>query len=123
MCSTTKADLVRSIGADQVIDYTGEDFADGVQRYDPILDTAGNSSLRHLRRALAPQGTPVIVGANAADGGLEASTARSCGRPSCRRSWARLRPLLSKERGEDLVVLKELIEAGKVTPIIDRTTR
>jgi NADPH:quinone reductase-like Zn-dependent oxidoreductase len=122
VCSTTKVDLVRSIGADQVIDYTREDFADGARRYDLILDTAGNRSLRHLRRALTPGGRWSSWEAKGVDGGLEASTARSCGRPSCRGSRARrCARLTSKERSEDLVVLKELIEAGKVTPIIDRT--
>ena len=62
VCSTTKTDLVRSIGADHAIDYTREEFADGRQHYDVILDTAGNRSLSHLRRALTPQGTLVIVG-------------------------------------------------------------
>ena len=62
VCSTTKTDLVRSIGADHVIDYTREDFADGKQRYDMILDIAGNPSLSRLRRALAPTGTRVIAG-------------------------------------------------------------
>src|SRR5437016_928598 len=62
VCSTAKTELVRSIGADYVIDYTREDFADGGNRYDVILDIAGNRSLSHLRRALAPEGTLVIVG-------------------------------------------------------------
>ena len=86
VCSTTKVDLVRSIGADHVIDYTREDFADGVRHWDLILDTAGRRSLSQLRRALAPGGTLVIGGGEGADGGLEASIARSSGRPSCRRS-------------------------------------
>src|SRR5215204_6204377 len=62
VCSTTKVDLVRSIGADHVIDYTREDFAEGEQRYDLILDIGGNSSLSRLRRALASRGTLVITG-------------------------------------------------------------
>ena len=62
VCSSTKVDLVRSIGADHVIDYTRDDFAENGQRYDLILDTAGNRSLSHLRRALVPRGTLVIVG-------------------------------------------------------------
>ena len=62
VCSTTKVDLVRSIGAGHVIDYTHEDFADGKQRYDVILDIGGNSSLSRLRRALTPKGTLVIAG-------------------------------------------------------------
>src|SRR5215204_1370092 len=62
VCSTTKMEMVRSIGADHVIDYTKEDFAEGDQRYDLILDIGGNSSLSRLRRALTPEGTLVIVG-------------------------------------------------------------
>jgi len=92
VCSTTKMELVRSIGADRVIDYTREDFADGRNRYDVILDIAGNRSLSHLRRALAPEGRLVIVGGEGAASGSEASTAssgRRWSRCSCVRSWAR----------------------------------
>ena len=62
MCSTAELDLVRSLGADHAIDYTSEDFADGVQRYDLILDIAGNPAPSRLRRALTPTGTAVLVG-------------------------------------------------------------
>ena len=122
VCSTTKVDLVRSIGADHAIDYTREDFADGQQRYDVILDTAGNRSLSHLRRALTPRGTLVIVGGERGgrwSGGFERQIL-----------WApmqslfvgqQLRSLTSTERRDDLQVLKQLIEAGKVVPVIDRT--
>lgn len=100
VCSTSKTDLVRSIGADRVIDYTREDFADGRNRYDVILDIAGNRSLSHLRRALAPEGTLVIVGEKEAESGSEASIANSgrmCSRRSCVRSWApRSRPSARK---------------------------
>ena len=122
VCSTGKVDLVRSIGADHVIDYTREDFADGVQRYDLILDTAGNRSLSHLRRALAPKGTLVIVGGEGGGrwlGGFDRQILRA---PMLSLFVSQtLRPLISKERRNDLVVLTELIEAGKVTPIIDGT--
>src|SRR5207247_4574615 len=67
VCSTAKVDLVRSIGADHVIDYTREDFADGVNRYDLILDIGGNSLLSRLRRALALKGTLVILGGEGAN--------------------------------------------------------
>ena len=66
VCSTSKVDLVRSIGADEVIDYTREDFTDGSRRWDLIVDTAGRRPLSQLRRALTPKGTLVIVGG---DGG------------------------------------------------------
>jgi NADPH:quinone reductase-like Zn-dependent oxidoreductase len=122
VCSTTKLDLVRSIGADHVIDYTREDFVDGAQLYDLILDTAGNRSLSHLRRALAPRGTLVIVGGEGGGrwlGGFDRQILRAPIRSLVVRQ--KLRPLVSKETSEDLLVLKELIEAGKVTPVIDRT--
>jgi len=122
VCSTTKVDLVRSIGADEVIDYTREDFADGARRYDLIVDTAGRRSLSQLRRALTPRGTLVIVGGEGGGrwlGGFDRLILRAPILSLFARQ--RLRPLVSKERREDLVVLKELIEAGKVTPVIDRT--
>lgn len=122
VCSTTKVDLVRSIGAERAIDYTREDFADGRQHYDVILDTAGNRPLSHLRRALTPRGTLVIVGG---EGG-----GRWLGGFPRQILWApmlspfvgqQLRSLSSTARKGDLQFLKELIEAGKVTPVIDRT--
>jgi NADPH:quinone reductase-like Zn-dependent oxidoreductase len=122
VASTTKVDLVRSLGADEVLDYTREDFADGARRWDLIVDTAGRRSLSHLRDALTRRGTLVIVGGEGGGrwlGGFDRQILRApilslLVRP-------RLRPLVSKERSGDLVVLKELIEAGKVTPDIDRT--
>jgi NADPH:quinone reductase-like Zn-dependent oxidoreductase len=105
-----------------VIDYTCEDFADGVQHYDLILDTAGHRSLSHLRRALARRGTLVIVGGEGGGrwlGGFDRQILRA---PVLSPFVSQtLRSLMSKERSEDLVVLKEFIEAGKVTPIIGRT--
>ena len=121
-CSTTKVDLVRSIGADQVIDYTREEFADGVRHWDLIVDTAGRRSLAHLRRALTPRGTLVVVGGEGGGrwlGGFDRQILRAPILSLFGRQ--RLRPLVSKERRADLLVLKELIEAGKVTPVIDRT--
>jgi NADPH:quinone reductase-like Zn-dependent oxidoreductase len=122
VCSTTKVDLVRSIGADHVIDYTREDFADGARHWDLILDTAGRRSLSQLRRALAPRGTLVLVGGEGGGrwlGGFDRQILRAPAVSAFARQ--RLRPLVSKERSEDLLVLKELIEAGRVTPVIDRT--
>jgi NADPH:quinone reductase-like Zn-dependent oxidoreductase len=122
VCSTTKVDLVRSLGAEAVIDYTREDFADGARRWDLIVDTGGRRSLSHLRRALAPRGTLVIVGGEGGGrwlGGFDRQILRAPLLSALVRQ--RLRPFISKERREDLVVLKELIEAGKVTPVIDRT--
>jgi NADPH:quinone reductase-like Zn-dependent oxidoreductase len=122
VCSTTKVDMVRSIGADQVVDYTREDFADGVRHFDLIIDTAGNRSLSHLRRALAPRGTLVIVGGEG--GGPWIGLLSRMIRTPMLAPFVRpqkLRVLSSTERKEDLQVLRELIESGKVTPVIDRT--
>ena len=122
VCSTTKVDLVRSIGADHVIDYTREDFADGKQRYDVILDIGGNSSLSRLRRALTPKGTLVIVG-----GETRWPVARRHRSPAPGAAAVPVRGpeadarSSAAENHEDLLVLKELIEAGRITPVIDRT--
>ena len=121
VCSTTKVDLVRSIGAGDVIDYTRDDFAETGQRYDLILDIAGNRSLSHLRRALTPKGTLVIVGGEEGGrwfGGIDRQLRAHMLSP-----FVGQRPgtFISKENSEDLVVLKEFIEAGKLTPVIDRT--
>ena len=121
VCSTSKVDLVRSLGADEVIDYTRDDFAETGQRYDLILDTAGARSVSHLRRALAPRGTLVIVGAEGGGrwfGGTDRQLRALMLSPFVSQ---KLRTFISKENGEDLVALKELIEAGKVTPVIDKT--
>jgi NADPH:quinone reductase-like Zn-dependent oxidoreductase len=119
--STSKTDLVRSIGADHVIDYTQEDFADGRNRYDVILDIAGNRSLSHLRRALAPEGTLVIVGGEGGGrwlGGNDRQLRAQVLSPFVRQ---KLGTFISKERKEDLEELRELLEAGKVIPVLDRT--
>ena len=121
VCSTTKTDLVRSIGADHAIDYTQEDFADGRQHYDLILDTAGNRSLSHLRRALTARGTLVIIGGEG--GGRWFGVGRQLQAPFLS-PFARqkLCSLFSMDRTkQDLQFLSHLIEAGKVTPVIDRT--
>jgi NADPH:quinone reductase-like Zn-dependent oxidoreductase len=120
VCSTTKVDLVRSIGADDVIDYTREDITARGQRYDVILDTGGNRSLADLRRAVTARGALVIVGGEGGGrwtGGFERSLRALLLSPFVRQ---RLRGLVSKENSADLVVLTGLIEAGKVTPVIDR---
>jgi NADPH:quinone reductase-like Zn-dependent oxidoreductase len=122
VCSTSKADLVRSIGADDVIDYTRQDFTDGTRRWDVIVDTAGRRSVSRLRRALTRAGTLVIVGG---DGGgpWTGGFFRGILRAPLLSMFVgqRMRGLVSKENREDLQALTELIEAGKVTPVIDRT--
>jgi NADPH:quinone reductase-like Zn-dependent oxidoreductase len=119
--STAKVDLVRSIGADDVIDYTREDFADGSRHYDLILDIGGNSRLSRLRRALTPTGTLVIVGGE--EGGkLTGGFGRSLRAPVLSLFVRqRLTMLSSKEHHTYLDALRPLIEAGKVTPAIDKT--
>jgi NADPH:quinone reductase-like Zn-dependent oxidoreductase len=120
VCSTTKVDLVRSLGADHVIDYTREDFADGQQRYDAILDVGGNASLSRLRRALTPNGTLIITGGET-DGRWLGGTDRQL-RALVLSPFVgqKLGTFVSRENHGDLMVLKELIEAGKVTPVVDR---
>ncbi|WP_328666121.1 NAD(P)-dependent alcohol dehydrogenase [Streptomyces sp. NBC_00322] len=120
VCSATKADLVRSIGADDVIDYTREDFADGTRHYDVILDIAGNRSLSHLRRALTPKGILVIVGGE--EGGAWLGGTERLLRAAVLSPFVgqKLLGLVSAERQKDLEFLKELLEAGKITPVVER---
>jgi NADPH:quinone reductase-like Zn-dependent oxidoreductase len=121
VCSTQKVEMVRSIGADHVIDYTQEDFAEGDQRYDLILDIGGNSTLARLRRALASRGTLVIVGGEEGGrwlGGTDRQLRAMMLSPFV---GQKLGTFVNKEKHEDLIVLGELIESGKITPVIDRT--
>jgi len=121
VCSTTKMDLVRSLGADHVIDYKREDFAGGEKLYDAILDIGGNSSLSRLRRALTRKGTLVIAGGETDGrwlGGADRQIRALMLSPFV---GQKLGTFISSENHEDLIDLKELIEAGQVTPVIDRT--
>jgi NADPH:quinone reductase-like Zn-dependent oxidoreductase len=122
VCSGAKAELVRSLGADEVIDYAREDVTDGRRTWDAIVDTAGRRSLRSLRRALAPKGALAIVGG---DGGGKVTG--GFGRQIARApllslfTGQRLRPVVVKESGDDLQVLANMIDEGEVTPVVDRT--
>jgi NADPH:quinone reductase-like Zn-dependent oxidoreductase len=121
VCSTTQVDLVRSIGAEEVIDYTRDDFAESGLRYDLILDTAGNRSVSHLRRALAPRGTLVIGGGEGGGrwfGGIHRQLGAMLLSPFIRQ---KLGTFIAKPNGDDLRVLTEMIEAGTVTPVIGQT--
>jgi NADPH:quinone reductase-like Zn-dependent oxidoreductase len=121
VCSTSKVDFVRSLGADHIIDYAHEDFADGRHRYDLVLDIGGNTPVTRLRRALTPEGTLVIVGGENGGrwlGGLQRQLQALVMSPFVRQ---RLRVFVAREHYEELETLTELIEAGKVTPAIDRT--
>ena len=121
VASTAKLDLVEALGADHVIDYTRDDFADGPDRYDLVLDMGGNPSLARLRRALAPGGTAVMVGGEeggSLTGGLDRPLRGFVGSLF---SDHTLRGFLSRERGTDLEDLARLLSSGAVTPSIDRT--
>jgi NADPH:quinone reductase-like Zn-dependent oxidoreductase len=120
VCSTAKVDLVRSLGADHVIDYMREDFADGQQRYEAILDVGGNASLSRLRRALTPEGTLVIVGGETDGRWLGGTDRQLRALVLSRFVGQKLGTFVSRENHGDLMVLKELIEAEKVTPVVDR---
>lgn len=119
--STAKVDLVRSIGADRVIDYTMDDYLDGAPRYDLIVDIGGNNSLSRLRRALTPKGTLVIVGGEEGGdvtGGFGRQIRALVLSPFV---GQRLTMLASKERYTDLEALRPFLEDGQVTPVIDQT--
>ncbi len=120
VCSTRNVDMVRSIGADHVIDYTQEDFTQGGQRYDLIFDNVENRSLPDCRRALTPSGTLILNSGTGAHGiGLLVRLVK----PLVLSPFVRqtLRRYLSVPNHEDLVVLKELVESGKLAPVIDKT--
>jgi NADPH:quinone reductase-like Zn-dependent oxidoreductase len=116
--STKNVDMVRSIGADHVIDYTRDDFTTGSERYDLILDNVGNHSMAQTRRALTPDGTLISNGGGHADGKL-GRTVRAMLASIVVRQQAS--PTVKTQNHDDLVALKGLVEAGKVTPVIDRT--
>jgi NADPH:quinone reductase-like Zn-dependent oxidoreductase len=121
VASTTQAELVRSIGADEVVDYTRTDVTDGSRHWDLILDTAGHRSLSRLRRALSPAGTLVIVGSEGRGRFMGGFDRQLRAVALSRVVGQRLRMLSSTPRRDDLETLRQLIEAGKVTPLLDRT--
>src|SRR6202047_2325361 len=123
VCSTRNVDLVRSLGADHVIDYTKEDFAKGTERYDVILDNVGTQPLSGFRHALQPKGICVMIGGGGPnDGGLIGPM----GRPIVALLMS---PFISQKMGmmmaelnkQDLTILGDLMQSGKVKPVIDRT--
>ncbi len=120
VCSGTKLDMVRSLGADHLIDYAQGDFTQSGQRYDLILDMSGHRSLSDLRRILTPNGTVVLVGGESGSrwlGVTDRWIQALMVTPFVRH---KLRPLATKPNKADLLFLKELVEAGKLTPVIDR---
>jgi NADPH:quinone reductase-like Zn-dependent oxidoreductase len=121
VCSTSKVELVQALGAEEVIDYTREDFTDGTRQFDLILDTAGRRPLSQLRRALRPQGTLVIVGGEGGDRWLGGFQRQIFAPVRSLFTDQKMHGLISKERQQDLLTLRDLIEAGKLTPVIGRT--
>ena len=121
VCSTAKVDMVRALGADAVIDYTREDFADGGPRYDVILDIGGNARLSRLRRALTPRGRLVIVGGETDGRWLGGSDRQIRATLLSAFIGQKLGTFVASENAADLSALRELIEAGTVTPTVDRT--
>jgi NADPH:quinone reductase-like Zn-dependent oxidoreductase len=120
VCSTANLEFVRSLGADHVIDYTGENFATGEARYDVIFDLVGNRSLAECRRALTRRGTLVLASGN---GGRVLGPIRRMLAAMLLGMFVtqNLRPLAAVASGADLEVLRELIEAGTITPPVDRS--
>jgi len=121
VCSTSKVDLVRSIGADHVVDYTRGDVTDGRQRYDVILDIGGNRSLTRLRQALTPKGTLVIMGGETDGRWLGGSDRQLRAMALSPFVGQKLATFVATQNAPDLTALAELVDAGKVTPVIDRT--
>ena len=115
VCSTRNVDMVRSIGADHVIDYTREDFTRSGRTYDLILDNVGNRSFSDCRRALTPQGMHLPNSGRAGIGYAVKALVRS--------AFVRQqgRPFLSVAKNKDLEAVRQLIESGKLMPVIDRT--
>ncbi len=121
VCSTAKTDLVRSIGADHVIDYTRDDFAESKHRYDVILDIGGNSRLSRLRRALSDHGMLVMVGGETGGrwlGGMDRMLRAHLLFPLVSQ---KLGTFVASENAEDLEALRALIESGQIVPAVDRT--
>jgi NADPH:quinone reductase-like Zn-dependent oxidoreductase len=122
VCSTQKVELVGSLGADRVVDYTRDDFTRNGERYDLLLDVAGNRRLSESKRVLAPDGTYVWVGAPKEKKGVLGPARRLLTtRVRAIGSSRTLKVLIAKPNRDDMLALRDLIEAGKVTPVIDRT--
>jgi NADPH:quinone reductase-like Zn-dependent oxidoreductase len=123
VCSARNADLVRSIGADHVIDYASEDFTRTGQRHDVVLDLVGNRSLTDCRRALTPEGTLVLSGGGVSEGGslIGPLALFAKGMVLSRFVHQRLLQFTEQPSRENLAALRELVESGAVTPVIDRT--
>jgi len=120
VCSTRNVDIVRSLGADHVVDYTREDFTRSDRRYDLMLDIAGSRSWSECRRVLDPHATLVMVGAPKATRLLGPLGHIVKVRLASLRSSQKVVFFVAKFNKADMVVLRDLLEAGNVTPVIDR---
>jgi NADPH:quinone reductase-like Zn-dependent oxidoreductase len=121
VCSPAKAEFVRALGADEIVDHTREDFADGSRRYDVIIDMAGNATLSRLRRALTPHGTAVLVvgeGGGSLTGGMNRQVSALV---LSRFVGQRLTMFIATVRAPDLKQLAVLVAEGKIGPRVDRT--
>ena len=123
VCSARNADLVRSTGADHIIDYASEDFTRRRQRFDVVFDLVGNRSLTDCRRALMPEGTLLLSGGGVSEGGsfLGPMALFIKGQLLSRFVGHRLLPVTEKPSRENLAALREIIESGALTPVVDRT--
>jgi NADPH:quinone reductase-like Zn-dependent oxidoreductase len=121
VCSTRNLELVKSIGADEVIDYTQNDFAKGEKRYDLLFDSIGNRSLADCRRVLKPQGRAVFIGAPHDVGMLEILAVQIQALAISAFSNQKLINFVAKARQTDLAFMAELMKSGKLTPVIDRS--
>jgi NADPH:quinone reductase-like Zn-dependent oxidoreductase len=122
VCNTRNVELVRTLGADHVVDYTSEDFTTSTPRYDFILDNVGNHSMSATRRALKPTGSLLSNGGGHSNGhwiGSMGNTLRAAAASMLTRRQGR--PSIKFQNRADLVALKDLVEAGKITPVIDGT--
>jgi NADPH:quinone reductase-like Zn-dependent oxidoreductase len=120
VCSTGNVDTVRSLGADHVVDYTREDFTRSGRRYDLLLDVAGSRSWAECKRVLAPQATMVIIGAPKGSRALGPLSHILEAKLASLPSSQKVTFFLAKLNKEDLGALRELLETGKVTPVVDR---
>lgn len=121
VCSTAKMNVVRSLGADDVVDYTNGDVTRSAQRYDIVLDTGGNRALGDLRRLLRPGGTLVLIGGEGGNRVLGGTSKWIQALVIAPFVGQNLRPLSTAPNKRDLLLLKDLIESGKIMPVIDRT--
>ncbi|WP_406412247.1 NAD(P)-dependent alcohol dehydrogenase [Streptomyces sp. NBC_01614] len=124
VCSTRNVDLVRSLGADRVIDYTQDDFTRGEQRYDVVLDLVGNRSLGEFRRVLTPTGKLILSGGGVYEGGSVVGPMRLFLKRRLAAPFARPQQLLeisARQSRANLAALRELAESGRIAPVVERT--